>query len=105
MMMLERGKIDPWHQFIFYVVQCVIQGLQESVKVLFVQEYLMFFVAEALIVWIKSFLALGDCYIEVVGAGRFHIKEIRTLTRLHLLRVDFISSVGLILFHSSVNLV
>lgn len=87
------------------MINCVVEGIHKFIKILFIQKYFMFLVGEALIVLIESFFALSDRYIKVVCAGRFHIKKISALARLHFLRENFVPAIVFVLFHSSLGLV
>src|SRR6267154_853243 len=95
MIMFKRRKVNARHQFILHVIQCIVQGFHKTVKIFFVQENFVLLVAETLVVGVKALLTFRDRHVKVIGTGRFHIKEIGTLARLHLLRENFIPTVSL----------
>ena len=104
-MMLKGRKIHPWHKLIFYVVDCIVEGIHKFIEVLFVKKYFMFLVREALIIFVETLFAFSDGYIKVICTGRFHIKKISALARLHFLGENFVPAIVFVLFHSSLGLV
>lgn len=87
------------------MVYRVVEGIHEFIKILLVQEYFMFFVGKAFVVLVEPLFALRDGYIKVVCTGRFHIKKISALARLHFLGENFVPAIVFVLFHSSLGLV
>ena len=105
MAMLERREINARHQFVFNMVYRVVKGIHKFIKILFVEEYFMFLVGKALIVFVESLFALRDGHIKVVCPGRFHVKKISAFARLHFLGENFVPAIVFVLFHNSLGLV
>lgn len=105
MAMLERRKINAWHQLVFNVVYGVVEGIHKFIKILFVKEYFVFLVGKTLVVFVEPLFALRNGNIKVVRPGRFHIKKISALARLHFLGENFVPAIVFDLFHCSLGLV
>lgn len=65
------------HKFSFYVIHCFSEGIHEFVKVLFVQEDLVFDVVSIF----KTLLTLCDSDVIVVPTGGLNIKEVSSFAR------------------------
>ncbi len=83
MTMLKRGKIHPRHQLVFNMIDCIVEGIHKFIEVLFVKKDLVFLIREAFIVLVEALFTFCDRHIKVVCTGRFHIKKISALARLH----------------------
>ena len=101
MIVLEGCEINSGHQLIFHMVNCVVESVHKLIKILFVKEYFMFLVGKAFVVLVEPFLALRNRYIKVVRPGRFYIKKISALARLHFLGENFVPAIVFVLFHCS----
>src|SRR6478736_2399529 len=104
MIVLKRRKINSWHKLIFYMIDSIIERVHKFIKILFIKEYLVFFVRKAFVVLIEPLFALRNRHIKVICPGRFNIKKISALPCLHFLRVNFVPAIVFVLFHSSIGL-
>ena len=85
------------------MIDSVVKRIHKLIKILFVQEYLVLFVRKAFIVLVEPLFALRNRHIKVICPGRFNIKKISALPRLHFLRVNFVPAIVFVLFHSSIG--
>ena len=103
--MLKRGEINTRHQLVFNMVYGIVEGIHKFIKILFVQEYFVLLVGKAFVVLVEPLFALRNGYIKVVCPGRFHVKKISALARLHFLGENFVPAIVFDLFHCSLGLV
>jgi hypothetical protein len=81
------------------MVNRIIKGLHELVKIFLIQEDFMLLIGKTLIVFVVPLLTFGNSKVIIVGPRRFYIKEIRAFTGLHFFGENLFSSICLVLFH------
>ena len=84
----ELGKIHVGEQFGFDVIDAFLQGVDELVKVFFVEKQFMLFVGESFALRLPS--TFGNGNIIVVGARGLDIEKIRPFARSNPFGIDFI---------------
>ena len=96
--MIKLGEVYPRHQLVLHVIHGIVQGIYKLVEVLLIQEDLVFFVREPIVVLVIPLLAFSDGEVIVVGTGRLHIEEVSSLAGLNFFGIDLIPAV-LVVFH------
>jgi hypothetical protein len=63
---IKLGEINAWHELVFHVAYRIIEGTHEFIEILLIEEDLVLFIRESIIILIVALLAFCDGQVIVI---------------------------------------